>query len=132
MREILSNNTYLNVHNATFSGGEIRGQVRIGSIVVTSVAPVSSTIPREFNISQNYPNPFNPRTTIRLDVPQASNVNITVFNILGREVATIVNEELKPGEYEVQWDATDVASGTYFYKVTAGNFVQTRKMVLLK
>jgi Cu/Zn superoxide dismutase len=132
MREILSNNTYLNVHNATFPGGEIRGQVRIGSIVVTSVSPVSSSIPAEFNISQNYPNPFNPSTTIRVDVPQASKVNITVFNILGREVATIVNEELKPGEYELKWDATDVASGTYFYKITAGKFVQTRKMILLK
>lgn len=131
-RELLSNNLYGNIHTAANPGGEIRGQLRTGSIVLTSVSPITTTVPGEFALSQNYPNPFNPITTIRVDIPQTSNVNITVFNILGREVATLVNEELKPGGYEVRWDATNVASGTYFYKIVAGKFVQTRKALLLK
>ncbi len=132
IREMLNNNIYFNVHTAANPGGEIRGQARTGSLVLTSVAPVSSTVPEEFRVSQNYPNPFNPSTTIRVDIPQASKVKIIVFNILGKEVATIVNEELKPGGYDVKWDGTNIASGTYFYTMRAGNFVQTRKMLLLK
>jgi hypothetical protein len=81
---------------------------------------------------QNYPNPFNPTTKIRYSVLQSSNIILKVFDILGREVATIVNEEKPDGEYEVEFNAANLPSGIYFYQLSAGNFVETKKMVLLK
>lgn len=132
MRELLANNIYINLHTPAFPGGEVRGQLRTGSIVVTSVSPISSTVPEAFEVGQNYPNPFNPATTIRINVPQAGKVRVTVFNIIGAEVATLVNNELSAGSYAVQWDASGMPSGTYFYRMTAENFSQTRKMILMK
>ena len=98
---------------------------------------INSEIPKEFSLSQNYPNPFNPVTKIKFDVPsnvkrETSNMKLIIYGVLGREVATLVNEQLKPGTYEVEWDASNFPSGVYYYKLTAGDFVSTRKMVLLK
>jgi len=97
----------------------------------------SFEIPERFTMFQNYPNPFNPSTKIKFSVPknakqQAANVKLIIYDVLGREVATLVNEELKPGSYEIAWDAGGYASGIYFYKVKSDNFVDTKKMVLLK
>lgn len=89
-------------------------------------------IPRSFNLAQNYPNPFNPSTTFAFDVPSTSFVSLKVYDILGREVATVVNEEKKPGRYEVTWDANGIASGLYFYRMQAGTFDRVRKLVLMK
>ncbi len=88
--------------------------------------------PRSFELSQNYPNPFNPRTGIRYQVPGVSNVNLIVYDMLGREVAVLVNERKAPGSYEVEFDGSRLASGVYFYRLMAGNFVQTKKMLMLK
>jgi len=80
----------------------------------------------------NYPNPFNPLTRIRYDVPQRSFVRIAVYDILGREVAVLVNEEKGAGSYEVEFNGLNLPSGVYFYRMGAGNFVETRKRVLVK
>ncbi len=97
----------------------------------------SQIIPTQFNLNQNYPNPFNPNTTIKYAIPSskditANYVSLKVFDVLGREVATIVNEQQQPGNYEVVFNASQLSSGTYFYRLTAGNFSKTMKMILLK
>ena len=89
-------------------------------------------IPTEFLLTQNYPNPFNPSTKIRYSVPQSSNVTIKVFDILGNEIETLVNEEKPVGTYEITWYAANLPSGIYFYKLQAGSFVETKKMILIK
>jgi hypothetical protein len=88
--------------------------------------------PKEFALFQNYPNPFNPVTKIRYELPIAGFASLKVYNMLGMEVATIVNEEKKAGRYIVDFDGTNLASGVYFFKFQVANFVQTRKMILLK
>jgi hypothetical protein len=89
-------------------------------------------VPNEYSLSQNYPNPFNPSTKIRYQLPNESKVVIKVFNILGSEVMELLNEQKQAGIYEAEFNASSLASGTYFYKISAGNFVQTKKMILLK
>ena len=86
----------------------------------------------EFSLSQNYPNPFNPETVIEYSLPKLGDVSLVVYNLLGEEVTILVNESISAGNHQVIWDASNVASGIYFYHLQAGNFVQTRKMVLLK
>ena len=88
--------------------------------------------PKKFELSQNYPNPFNPVTTIRFNLPEAGNVKLTLFNILGQEIKTLVNEFKESGVHTINFDATELNSGMYIYKIEAGNFVQTRKMTLIK
>jgi hypothetical protein len=95
------------------------------------------SLPRAYGLSQNYPNPFNPVTTIQYSLPQRSHVVIDVFDILGRQVRRLVNETRSAGAYEVRWDGTDqggvpVSTGVYLYRIQAGDFVQSRKMLLLK
>lgn len=99
---------------------------------LTNIEPISNTIPGTYALHQNYPNPFNPMTNIRFDIAKASQVKLVVYDILGREVKTLVNEFKNPGAYEVNFDASNFASGTYFYKIQAGDFVQIKKMVLVK
>ncbi len=89
-------------------------------------------IPSDFSLSQNYPNPFNPATTINYSIPELSNVVIKVYDVLGDEVAILVNEQKPAGSYEVQFDASKLSSGVYYYKIQAGNYIETRKMILLK
>jgi len=89
-------------------------------------------IPREFALSQNYPNPFNPITTINYGLPNDSHVRLIVYNLLGEEVAQLVNEQQTAGYKQINWDASAAATGIYFYRLQAGDFVQTRKMMLLK
>ncbi len=85
-----------------------------------------------FSLYQNYPNPFNPSTAIKFDIPKSSHVQIVVYDILGREVQQLLNEEKKPGSYEVTWDASGFASGVYFYKIITDELIETKKMVLMK
>jgi len=85
-----------------------------------------------FNLHQNYPNPFNPSTTISYSVPELSFVTLKVYDVLGNEILTLVNEEIPIGSYEVEFSATVLPSGIYFYRLQAGSFVETKKMVLLK
>lgn len=90
------------------------------------------TQPNEFTLDQNYPNPFNPSTSIQYRVSSISQVILKVYDVLGNEVATIVNEEKSAGSYEVKFDAAGLSSGMYFYKLQTDNFVETKKMLLLK
>ncbi len=86
----------------------------------------------DYLLYQNYPNPFNPATTISYTIPEYSDVIIKVFNILGSEIETLVNEENPAGHYEVNWNAGNIPSGVYFYRLQAGDFVETKKMILLE
>jgi hypothetical protein len=92
----------------------------------------ASTIPDCYSLDQNYPNPFNPETKIEFSLPKSSIVNLTIFDLLGREVAVLVNEEKQAGIYSVTWKATNVSSGLYFYKLQAGEFQTTKKMILMR
>ena len=106
----------------------------------TGIKPISSELPDNYILYQNYPNPFNPGTKIKFSIPflpldkgEAEGVvRLTIYDNLGREVATLVNEKLSPGTYEVEWDASNYPSGVYFYKFTSGDFSQTKKMLLIK
>ncbi|MFI5145147.1 MAG: SBBP repeat-containing protein [Ignavibacteria bacterium] len=96
------------------------------------VRKISSGIPSICELSQNYPNPFNPSTTINYQLPSAGNAKLIVYDILGREVATLVNEYQQPGKYQVTWDASNYSSGVYFYKLAAGDFTDTKRMMVIK
>ena len=90
------------------------------------------TIPTVFKLEQNYPNPFNPSTRIKFAVPEKSNVLIKVYDILGSEVATLVNEEMDAGWYENNFNAAGLSSGVYLFRMEAGNFISTKKMIYLR
>lgn len=126
------------VSNAAFSSLLL---IRFGQRA-TSVTPIDDVIPAEFALMQNYPNPFNPSTTIRFAVARLAKTEIAVFDVLGRQVSTLVSENLAPGVYDVQWNGTNnqglaVTSGIYFVQMrsldeTNANFSDTRKLVLMK
>ncbi len=97
------------------------------------------TLPTEFNLSQNYPNPFNPSTTIKYTIPsvtlsgvEGSKVQLKIFDILGNEITTLVDEYKPAGNYEVDFNASGLASGMYLYKLQTGSFVETKKMILMR
>ena len=89
-------------------------------------------LPETFALSQNYPNPFNPTTEINFDIPTRSHTTLRVYNILGQEVETLVDEEMPAGRYVAEWDASNYSSGVYFYKISSDDFIDTKKMVLIK
>jgi len=99
---------------------------------VTSVNEISSTVPSEYTLDQNYPNPFNPSTTINFSISTSEFVTMKIYNSLGQEVSTVVNEFLNAGSYEVNFNAENLVSGMYIYQITAGSFTSTKKMLLLK
>jgi len=92
----------------------------------------SEILPAEYFLSQNYPNPFNPSTTIEFTIPQKEFVSLVIYDVLGNEVATLINKEKAPGSYEVLFDAAEFGSGVYIYSLKAGSFAQTKKMILMK
>jgi outer membrane protein assembly factor BamB len=107
------------------------------SVHYSGLVNVSVKLPAEFNLSQNYPNPFNPSTTINFSLPQKQMVKLIVYDILGKEVKTLVNGEKDAGSYNVQWNGTNnngvnVSTGIYIYRITAGSFIQEKKMILMK
>ena len=99
---------------------------------LVSVQPMTSAMPSSLYLSQNYPNPFNPSTTIEFALPKSSFVTLRVYDLLGRQVGELVNEKLSPGTYKTQWSARGLASGVYFYRLTAGEYVETKKLLLLR
>lgn len=111
---------------------KIDGLTVYGNNLVTAVEQYGSTTPKSFSLNQNYPNPFNPSTTIEFSVAGIQPVTVKVHDLLGREVATLVNETLNPGTYRAQWEAAANPSGVYFYTVRAGNESITRRMILMK
>jgi len=98
----------------------------------SEVVATSKEIPTVFKLYNNYPNPFNNQIVIKYSIPQSSNVVIKVFDILGNEIESLVNEEKQTGTYELTWYAEQLPSGIYFYQLKAGSFVETKKMVLMK
>jgi hypothetical protein len=103
-----------------------------GKFEYSNTIEVEVGIPTEFDVKQNYPNPFNPTTTISFSIPEKSEVNVQIFNMLGQSVYTLVNQELNAGKYNYNFDATSLSSGNYIYRVLAGKNVETRKMILMK
>ena len=96
------------------------------------ISETRDVVPVEFRLEQNYPNPFNPKTVVSSQLPVASDVRLVIYDLLGREVATLVNERRSAGSYRDSFDASGLASGVYFYRLTAGSFVQTKKMLMLR
>jgi hypothetical protein len=94
--------------------------------------PDEDNIPEKFSLEQNYPNPFNPSTTFSFAIPHSSFLTLKVYDLLGREVAMLVNEEKTPGTYKVTFDAAELASGVYFYRLQTSGFVATKKLMLVK
>jgi len=99
---------------------------------VSIEAPNAIEVPKGYRLEQNYPNPFNPETTIQFSLPASGKVKISIYDILGRSVKTILDAQLTAGDHSINFNASDVASGIYFYKLTAGKYHATRKMMLLK
>lgn len=100
--------------------------------VFATVMLTEPSIPRDYVLEQNFPNPFNPTTTIQFSIPESEFVQLKIFDVLGREVATLVNEEMPAGRYSVGWNAAGYPSGTYFYRLSAGNYQKILKLVFLK
>jgi hypothetical protein len=100
--------------------------------LVVSVDENIKPVLKSFSLSQNFPNPFNPLTNIGFTISDFGFVSLKVYDILGNEIAILVNEEKQPGTYEVEFHATDLTSGIYFYQLKAGHYLETRKMVMLK
>jgi hypothetical protein len=96
------------------------------------IKPISSEVPKHFDLKQNYPNPFNPSTNIEFDIAKALNVKLVIYNIMGQEVKTLANQNMTPGSYRVDFNASELSSGTYLYRLTAGDYVKTNKMVVVK
>ncbi len=103
---------------------------------ITEALPVSQSVPSNYQLFQNYPNPFNPVTNIKFQIPVGNGrdrwVKLIVFDLLGKEIITLVNQQMQPGSYNVDWDASNFPSGVYFYKIEAGDFLESKKMVLVK
>jgi hypothetical protein len=119
--------------STVFAGAEnVSPGVHEYTFPLVGIKPPGSNIPTEFALRQNYPNPFNPATYINYDIPKASNVTLTVFDMSGKEVTTLVNEFKQAGTYSISYNASSLASGVYFYKISAGDFTSTKKMILIK
>jgi len=111
------------------TAGKIYKTINGGTI---GIRKIENEIPEKFTLEQNYPNPFNPTTSIKYQVESSKHIKLVVYDILGKEIATLVNEKQSPGTYEVTWDASVYPSGVYFYKLTSGDFSETKKMLMIK
>lgn len=115
---------------AASDGGNL-GDPRWGTWTASTVSE-DTPLPNSFQLEQNYPNPFNPATTIKFSLPESTPVTLTIYNLIGQKVATLVNQKMYPGIHGVTWKAKEAPSGIYFYKIVAGDYVKVRKMTLLK
>jgi predicted GH43/DUF377 family glycosyl hydrolase len=119
-----------------YAGGNgfVIGDIGYASSIITSIEDNnSSELPQGFSLSQNYPNPFNPSTTIEFSIPKSDKVTLKIYNILGQEVAGLLDQKLTPGNYNYSWDASGFTSGVYFYSIQTNNgFKQTKKLMLIK
>ena len=118
-----------NLFAGTYSG---MWEVPTSQMIIDAVNNDKNQIPTSYVLEQNYPNPFNPNTTITFSLPSKSYVRLKVFDLIGREIASIVDEELSAGTYLRQWTAINISSGIYFYRLQSGSFSETKKMVLLR
>ncbi len=99
---------------------------------IISIRNISSEVPSDFSLQQNYPNPFNPLTKINFSIPKAEYVKLKIYDALGREIETLVSENLNPGTYQAEWNGSNYASGVFFYRLQAGSFSETKTMMLVK
>lgn len=119
--------------NAGFKNPSLKWGTASAVVTVTGVdEELVGLKPQTFELYSNYPNPFNPSTKIRYAIPQTAFTTLKVYSILGQEVATLINEERAPGVYEVNFDAANLTSGTYLYKLQAGSFTDTKKLILIR
>ena len=120
------------LNNYLYAGTTGNGVFRRPLSEITGLQNTGTEIPSEFSLAQNYPNPFNPNTIIRFHLSVVGNVSLKVYDVMGRELQTLVNERLKPGTYETTFDGSDYPSGVYFYKLSVGDFTETKRMLLIK
>ena len=118
--------------NTIFAGTESNGIIKRPLSEIVKIQNISTEIPSSFSLKQNYPNPFNPSTVISFQLPVAGNVSLKVYDVIGREVQTLVNETLNPGTYETTFDASVLNSGIYFCKLITNGFTDSKRMILLK
>jgi hypothetical protein len=131
------NSVAISLNGGTFIEGGSSDNGNTGAVWVfvnpsIGITTISSEVPTHFSLSQNYPNPFNPSTNIRYDLPKNGFVKLVVFDELGREIETLVNEKQTAGTYEATFNASQYSSGVYFYKLTTDNFTETKKMLMIK
>lgn len=110
--------------------GILEAQIKYNTVL--SIGNKISEIPQDFSLAQNYPNPFNPNTKIQFSVNKSEFISLKVFDLLGNEIAILVNEELTPGVYQYNFDASNLSSGVYYYKLQSGNYSETKKMILMR
>ena len=128
----------MNIRLQDETGNEINEKLKPGEEITISKTTINKLkvtgelIPNEYALEQNYPNPFNPSTTIKFHIPELSFVTLKVYDVLGNEIATLVNEEESIGSFDIEFGAAALPSGIYFYRLRAGSFVETKKMVLMK
>ena len=96
------------------------------------ILQTNTEVPGSFALSQNFPNPFNPTTKIKFQIPKSGLIKLIIYDALGREVQTLVNEQLSPGTYQADFDGTNLSSGIYYYKLESADYTETKKMVLIK
>ena len=119
--------------NATNSGGTSAYTPSFNFLMPqVGVNQISSEIPEHFKLFGNYPNPFNPECTIRFDLPTSLAVKMVIYNVIGQQVEVPIDSRLAPGSYSLKWNGSNFPSGIYFYRITAGNFTDVKKMVLIK
>jgi len=116
----------------SLSNPDVRTTINETATTVLTAVKNDSKPVRNFELKQNFPNPFNPSTNISYTVPQRSHVSLKVYNITGKEIATLVNSEKEPGNYNINFNGSKLSSGIYFYEITAGSYSSVRKMILLK
>jgi methionine-rich copper-binding protein CopC len=128
------NHRLMFIYHTTDENGQIDRFVERPDFQGTTVAlsGIGSNLPDEYALSQNYPNPFNPSTNISFALPEANHVRLDIYNVLGQKVETLLDENMPAGNHEVEWHASTAASGVYFYRLEAGTFSETKKMMYLK
>jgi hypothetical protein len=133
---------FLDNNNSLFLfGSSLDSSILIKYSLITNINKTSEIIDKSYKLFQNFPNPFNPVTQIRFNIPPlnpplvkvgSGMVTLKIYDITGKEIKTLVNESLQPGSYEVMFDGSNLASGIYFYQLTTGEFIRTRKMLMIK
>jgi ligand-binding sensor domain-containing protein len=125
-RALLITNNYI------FTGIDENSVWRRSYSEIIGIETLSTEIPSSFSLSQNYPNPFNPATNLEFEIPDPGFVSLKIYDLLGKEVVTLVNEKLNPGTYRFEFEADNLTSGVYFYRLTSGDFADTKRMMLIK
>ncbi|MBM4157428.1 MAG: T9SS type A sorting domain-containing protein [Ignavibacteria bacterium] len=120
------------VNNFIYAGTSTQSIWRRSLSDIIGIQKISENVPEFYSLGQNYPNPFNSMTNVKFQMLNGGMAKITVYDVLGKEVITLVNEKLAPGTYEIRFDGGNLSSGIYFYRMTTGNFVQTKKMLMIK